>query len=334
MIKDLTEGKVSLTGLISKADIGRTAKNTPYLNLILEDSSGVLDAKFWNLTEEQAASWHVGDVVEAKGDLIYHRNAAQLRVRTLEKIENADITDYVRQAPMTKAEMEAEINQIIADMKNPIIRDITEELVRSNHDKFYSYPAAVRNHHNFVGGLAYHSLSMARLAKGILPLYPFLDYDLLMAGILLHDMGKIEELSQPVLPEYTPMGNLIGHISLMNNQIDRVAMALEQENSEEVMLLKHMVLSHHGKMEYGSPVLPMIPEAEILTLLDNMDARMIMMKNSLDTIKPGTFGPRVFALDNRMLYRRKFDTPDADDPQAAGAANTPEPADTTPGTDQ
>lgn len=310
MIKDLSEGKVTLTCLITKADIGKTQKNVPYLSLILEDSSGSLDAKFWNLTEEQAASYHAGDVVEVKGDLIYHRNAAQLRIRTMDQIDGADISQFVQQAPMSRSELESEIGKIVGRMKNPVIREITDELIRVNADDFYTFPAAVRNHHNFVGGLAYHSLSMAKTADFLIELYPFLDYDLLMAGILLHDMGKIEELSLPVLPEYTAAGNLLGHISMMNNQIDRVASALEQENSEEVMLLKHMVLSHHGKYEYGSPVLPMIPEAEVLTLLDNLDARMIMMKSSLEAVKPGCFGPRVFALDNRMLYRRKFNASD------------------------
>lgn len=330
MIKDLQEGKAQLTCLITKADIGRTNKNAPYLNLTLEDSSGVLDAKYWNLTEEQAASYHPGDVVEVKGDLIYYKNAAQLRVRSMSILPDADITDYVRQAPMTRKEMEEEINGYVAAMKNPVIRDITEELLRMHADGFYSYPAAVRNHHNFVGGLAFHSLSMTRIAKQILPLYPFLNEDLLTAGILLHDLGKVEELSQPVLPEYTPAGNLIGHISMMNNQIDRVAMALDTQDTEEVMLLKHLVLSHHGKLEYGSPVLPMIPEAEVLTLLDNLDARMVMMKNALEAVRPGTFGPRVFALDNRMLYRRVFDDqlgPEETDESLQPEAKPTKPAD-------
>lgn len=324
MIEDLKEGKAQLDCLITKADIGRTAKNVPYLNLTLEDASGVLDAKFWNLSEEVAESFHPGDIVDVKGDLIYHRNAAQLRVRTMHIKPDGRLSDYVRQSPMKREEMEAEIDAMIEQMTNPIIKDITKELLNLNREAFFTFPAAVRNHHNFVGGLAFHTLSMARLAQAVLPFYPFLHADLMMAGILLHDMGKIEELSHPVLPEYTPAGNLIGHISMMNNQIDRIAVLLGEENSEEVTLLKHMVLSHHGKLEYGSPVLPMIPEAEMLTLIDNMDARMVMMKNAIDATVPGTFGPRVFALDNRMLYRRVFDTPAANpQPESSDASDQP-----------
>ena len=97
----------------------------------------------------------------------------------------------------------------------------------------------------------------------------------------------------------------MGHISIMNNRLDRVAEKLGVNDKENILLLKHMVLSHHGKMEFGSPVLPIIPEAEVLTLLDNLDARMYMMKQSLDTTQPGHFGPRVFALEGRMIYHRK-----------------------------
>lgn len=306
MIKDIqTEGKIQLKALITKCDRGRTAKNTPYLSLLLEDRSGMLDAKFWNLTEEQIAQYHTGMVVEAFGEIIFHKNAAQLRIRKLVVDEEADLLDYVREAPMQKEEMEREVQSYLEKMKDPLLKEMVEEVLALVKDSFYLYPAATRNHHNFVGGLAYHTISMARLGNKIADQYDFLDRDLLIAGILLHDLGKVEELSAPMLPEYTNKGNLLGHISIGSQLIDRVAMALDVENEEKVILLKHMVLSHHGKFEYGSPVLPMIPEAEVLTILDNLDSRMYMMKQSIDSTQPGTFGPRVFALENRMVYHRK-----------------------------
>lgn len=146
---------------------------------------------------------------------------------------------------------------------------------------------------------------MVELCLMIAKQYPWLDKDLLISGTLLHDIGKIEELSSAVLPEYTIEGNLLGHISIMSARVDRVAHQLNIQDKESVMLIKHMILSHHGKMEFGSPVLPMIPEAEVLSLVDNLDARIVMMKNSLDQTVPGEFGPRVFALENRMIYHRK-----------------------------
>ncbi len=308
MIEDLKEeGKVVLTCLITKADIGRTPKNAPYLSLWLEDSTGVLDAKYWNLNEEQAKLYKPGMIVEVVGDLMRYRNAWQLRVRSIKEIEGGDPTEYVRSAPLTRQEMETQINELIENIKNPIIQEVTKELLELKKQDYYTYPAAVRNHHNFPGGLAWHSLSMAKLAQEVLGQYPWLDYDLLIAGTILHDIAKTEEYSRAILPEYTPVGNLLGHISIGAALIDRVAVALDVENSEEVMLLKHMILSHHGKHEFGSPVLPMIPEAEVLTLLDNLDSRLFMIHQMLETVEPGCFGPRNFALDNRMFYRKTWE---------------------------
>lgn len=310
MIQDLNqEGKITLLCLITKAEPARTAKNAPYLSLTLEDASGILDAKFWNLTEEQTKYWKAGMVVEAVGDLMRYRNAWQLRVRSLKEAEG-NPTDFVRSAPLSAGELKTEIDGLVAQMTNPIIRDITAEMLEMKKEDYYSYPAAVRNHHNFPGGLAWHSLSMARLAQSVLAQYDWLDYDLLIAGVILHDLAKTEEYSAPILPEYTIEGNLVGHISMANNLLDRVAVALDVEKSEEVMLLKHLILSHHGKKEFGSPVLPMTPEAEALTLLDNMDSRLFMIHQSLESVEPGCFGPKNFALDNRMFYRKTWDDKD------------------------
>lgn len=307
MIQDLnTEGKVTLPVLITKADIGRTNKNAPYLSMTLEDKTGVLDAKYWNLTEEQVKDWKAGMIVEATGDLMRYRNAWQLRVRSLKEIEGSP-ADYVRSAPESREDIQKEIYALIDAIQNPIIKDVTKETIEMKKEDYFLYPAAVRNHHNYPGGLAWHTLSMARLGKLIAKQYEWLDEDLLIAGILLHDLAKTEEYSAAVLPEYTPKGNLIGHISMVSNLIDRVAVALEVEESEEVMLLKHMVLSHHGKKEFGSPVLPMTPEAEVLTLLDNLDSRLFMIHESLESVEPGTFGPKNFALDGRMFYRKSWD---------------------------
>ncbi len=306
MIKDIVkEGPITLECLIARCERGKTAKNTPYLSLALEDSSGTLDAKFWNLTEEMIAQYTTGMVVEAHGDILFHRNAIQLRVRKLIPLEGKNVNDYVQNAPMSKTEMEEEIMEVVLAMKNELLQKVVLHILDQKQEEFYSYPAATKNHHNFVGGLAYHTLCMLRMAKHVVSEYIWLDADLLYAGVLLHDVGKTVELSQPVLPEYTMEGNLLGHISIMASYIDQVAREEGVQDEECVTLLKHMILSHHGKMEFGSPVLPMIPEAEVLNLLDNLDSRLYMMKQSLEQTKPEQFGPRVFALENRMIYRKK-----------------------------
>jgi 3'-5' exoribonuclease len=306
MIKDIKEaGKVTLLAMIRKCEQSKTNKGTPYLSLILEDSSGELDAKYWNLTEEVANQFHVGMIVEASGDVILYRNAFQFRIQKMVEKTDEKITDYVRSAPMKTQDIQAEIQSYLDSMENTTLYELTSSIIKEHEEAYYSYPAATRNHHNFVGGLAFHSLSMARLAIQIANQYEYLDRDLLIAGTLLHDIGKITELSDPILPSYTAQGNLLGHISIMNCMVGQAASKLGVQDEECVMLLKHMILSHHGKQEFGSPVSPMIPEAEVLSMVDDLDARLYMMRESINVTEPGQFGPRVFALEGRMIYRRK-----------------------------
>lgn len=306
MICDIkADEKVEVIAMIRRCEQSKTNKGTPYLSLTLEDSSGELDAKYWNLTEEVANQFKVGMVVEAKGDVILYRNALQFRIQKMSEKADEKISDYVRSAPMKREAIQKEISDYLNSMNNVVLFELTSSILKAHEEAFYTFPAATRNHHNFVGGLAFHSLSMTRMAVHIAEQYPYLDRDLLIAGTLLHDIGKITELSDPILPSYTASGNLLGHISIMNCMVDEAAIKLGVEEEECVMLLKHMILSHHGKQEFGSPVAPMIPEAEVLSMVDDLDARLYMMKESIDVTEPGQFGPRVFALEGRMIYRRK-----------------------------
>ncbi len=147
---------------------------------------------------------------------------------------------------------------------------------------------------------------MLRLGKAICDLYPTLNRDLMYAGIILHDIGKVIELTGPVGTAYTIEGNLLGHITIMVNEIGQAAKELDIEG-EEVMLLQHLVLSHHGKEEWGSPKKPMIQEAEIIHYIDNIDAKMNMLTRALEKTKPGEFTERLFPLDNRSFYKPNMD---------------------------
>ena len=132
-----------------------------------------------------------------------------------------------------------------------------------------------------------------------------LDKDYLIAGVIIHDLGKIEELSSPVVTEYTKAGKLLGHISIIDARLLQVGKDLGLEDSEELLLLRHMALSHHGQMEYGSPVRPETLEAEMLNLVDNIDARINTIDKALSEIKEGEFTPKIFALENRVFYKHK-----------------------------
>lgn len=144
---------------------------------------------------------------------------------------------------------------------------------------------------------------MLRLGKAIAKAYPELNASLLYAGIIIHDLGKVLELTGPMATEYTVTGNLIGHLVLVDEEITKACIALKFDDQEEdIVVLRHMVLSHHGLLEYGSPVRPRIMEAEILHQIDNMDASMQMMLTSIRQTTPGEYTDRIFGMDNRSFY--------------------------------
>src|SRR5690625_729082 len=182
------------------------------------------------------------------------------------------------------------------------LQRIVRQLLNKYGREFLTFPAAMTNHHDFVSGLAYHVHYMLRTAEALCDIYPSLNRSLLYSGIILHDIGKVKELSGPIGTTYTTEGNLIGHIVIAVEEISMIAAELEIEG-EEVLLLKHLILSHHGKLEYGSPKVPMLKEAEILHFIDNIDARMMMMDKHLDNTDKGKFTDRIFPLENRNLYK-------------------------------
>ena len=218
--------------------------------------------------------------------------------------EGIDLRDYVKASELSENQLKFEIMKYVSDIQDTTIAKLVREMLKQREEKFFVYPAAQKNHHDFVGGLATHVLGMLKLADTLAASYPLLNRDLLIGGVILHDLGKLDELSGAIVTEYTMEGKLLGHISLMQAEISDTAKRLGLEG-ENVTLLRHMVLSHHGVYEYGSPVLPMIPEAEMLYLIDNIDARMSTLKKALEPIEPGNFTPRIFALENRAFYKHK-----------------------------
>jgi 3'-5' exoribonuclease len=284
------------------------AKNgKPYLTIIFQDKTGEIEGKLWDINEATCKHFVPGKIVKVNGEVQLYQGKHQLRLTLLEPANdsNVRIEDFIETAPESKEDMLAEVNTYIFEMTNSNIQRITRGLVAKYREQFLEFPAATKNHHEFVSGLAYHVVSMLRLAKAIATLYPTLNKDLLYSGVILHDLGKVFELSGPVSTTYTLQGQLLGHISIMVNEIGKEAEELGIEG-EEVMLLQHLVLSHHGKEEWGSPKKPVIKEAEILHYIDNLDAKMNMMDRALERVKPGEFTERVFALDNRAFYKPNF----------------------------
>jgi len=175
-------------------------------------------------------------------------------------------------------------------------------LLNKYENPFFIFPAASKNHHAYISGLAHHVCTMLDLAKQMIVIYPNINKDLLYSGIILHDLGKIIELSDHLAPEYTTMGKLIGHISICFQEIKTVADEY-QIYTEEIQLLQHLILSHHGLLEYGSPKTPMILEAEVLHLIDLFDSRVNMITDELKQVEKDEFTKRMYALDGRSFYK-------------------------------
>ncbi|WP_100330522.1 3'-5' exoribonuclease YhaM [Bacillus xiapuensis] len=294
--------------LIKSATRSIAVNGNPYLTLILQDKSGDIEAKLWDAKEETEKLYQPQTIVKVTGEIQNYRGRMQLKIRQIRPSNPKDdvqISQFIETAPMKQEEMTEVITQYIFEMKNPHIQRMTRFLLKKHYAEFLEYPAATKNHHEFVSGLAYHVVSMLRLAKSIAELYPSLNRDLLYAGVILHDLGKVIELSGPISTSYTAEGNLLGHISIMVTEIGKAAEELGIAG-EEVMILQHIVLSHHGKAEWGSPKPPMVKEAEVLHYIDNLDAKMNMLDRVLERTKPGEFSERVFALDNRSFYKPSF----------------------------
>ena len=307
-VKDFLEGeKVETNLLISTLNRGTTNSGSPYLSLILQDSSKAIEAKLWDVKPELEKQLEVGKVYNFELEVIKYKNNLQAKVLKVLPVPQADIKieDYVFKSPVSKDELRSSIQEGINQIDNENIAKIVSGALNYYANDVYEYPAAARIHHNFIGGLATHTSGMIKVALALCNIYPSLSKDYLIAGVIIHDLGKIEELTSPIVTEYTAQGKLLGHISIMDARLLEIGKQLNLEDSEELMLLRHMVLSHHGQYEFGSPVRPETLEAEMLNLIDNIDARINTIDKALSETKEGEFSQKIFALDNRTFYKHK-----------------------------
>ena len=291
--------------LVKRAQDGVTQQGKPYMTLILADKTGELDSKLWTVTPEQITELKEADLVKVRGEIINYRGKNQMKIleiRTSTPEDNVLVKDFLKEAPIDGEDLFEKIFDYALKITNANLQRIARGLLNKYRKEFSTFPAAMSNHHDFVSGLAYHVYTMLRVGESLCDIYETLDRNLLYAGIILHDIGKVKELSGAVNTTYTVEGNLIGHIVIATEEITKIAEELNIEG-EDVMLLKHLILAHHGKLEYGSPKTPMIPEAEILHMIDNIDARVLMMNKHIQNAEKGTFTQRVFPLEGRMLYR-------------------------------
>ena len=264
--------------LVAECALRSTRAGGSYLNLILQDRSGQIVGRLWDATEAFAATIAVDSFVHVKGKVESYQNQLQVNARSITRAETEGLHlgDFLPQCERDPAEMMRELAAILAQIQDPDYKAVVDAFL-SDKDfcaDFRTAPAAVQNHHAYLGGLLEHTLSMAEMALKVLEHYPTLRRDLLLASVFLHDIGKTRELSCKRTFRYTDAGNLVGHITIGVLMLEDHARALPNLPEEKLNLLRHMILSHHGELEFGSPKLPMFAEAIALHYLDNLDAKL------------------------------------------------------------
>lgn len=283
------------------------ANGKKYLDFIVSDKTGDISAKLWEVPADIEENITSNMLVKIRGMVVAWQGALQLkieRIRKTVKEDKVNIDEYVQSAPLKSEIMYDAIKAYIDNMKNEDIKKITTYMFEERKEKLLYYPAAKKNHHALKGGLLFHIYTMLRNAENLSNIYDFMNKDLLYSGVILHDLGKMDEMDSNeigIVSEYTLEGSLLGHISEGIKKLEVVGEKLDIDKNI-LMYLQHMILSHHYEPEYGSPVKPMIPEAELLHYLDVLDARMYDMRKAINETEVGQFSERIWSLDNRRVY--------------------------------
>ena len=290
--------------LVRSADQRTGGNGAKYLDMNLADRTGEVNAKVWDGNVPPPTP---GSVIKVRGGTLEYNGRLQLRVERIRDAvpaDNVELSTLAPCAPEPAEDMLRELQQTASAFQNDDLKRLTLHLLKRFEEKLSYYPAAQRIHHAERSGLLHHTTGMLRLAKKVAEQYPWLNADLLFAGVILHDLCKTEEMDSDqmgVVRDYSREGLLLGHLVLGVTRIQEAANELGIQ-SEVVLLLQHMMLSHHGEAEFGSPRKPMFPEAEALHWVDLLDARMNEMQTAIAKLKPGVFSEKIWSLDRR-LYR-------------------------------
>ncbi|MWC26927.1 3'-5' exoribonuclease YhaM family protein [Paenibacillus sp. MMS18-CY102] len=301
--------------LLKELDIRQTNATPPkdYFDLVLCDSTGQLSAKMWDVSSTDKETFFPMGLVKVKGIVQTYRERLQIKVIQMRLAIPADgvsVTDFIRSAPIRPIDLVHTIKHETSLIQDETVRTIVDYCVAKAEEKLMHYPAAKTHHHAYYAGLAYHIVRMLELGEFVSRQRPFLNADMLRAGIILHDIAKTEEMTAQlgVVSDYSVAGKLIGHIALASSWITEAAIQSGISlGAEQVLGLQHLVLSHHNTGEWGSPVQPQTAEAVALHYIDSLDAKLQMVEDALDSTpasEPWT--PVIRGLDNKAVYRTKL----------------------------
>jgi 3'-5' exoribonuclease len=301
--------------LVLSRQLRTTQSNKPYLSLIFCDKTGQIEGRAWEPDDPRIGKdFERGDVVKVRGCISRFNDRLQMKVEQLRKALPVEI-DKSDLMPATTYDVDTLWRQLLSFVESfsePHLKLLLTTVLADPQisTPFREAPAAKQLHHAWLGGLLEHVVSLLTMADRVAPHYPILHRDLLLTGVILHDIGKIRELSWDVGFEYTVEGVLLGHIQIGSALAERTMDGLPGFPARLKTLVLHMILSHHGKLEFGSPKLPMIPESLVLNFLDDLDAKMQAMQSEFDKCaregKPADeLTGRVWALDQRQLLNTR-----------------------------
>jgi 3'-5' exoribonuclease len=309
-ITSLKEGDwVDETYLVTGKQVSIAKNGVTYLSLKLADKTGEIDGKLWDNAEALSETFGREDFIRIKGVAANYQGTMQIKMKTLEKVDDSrvDLANFLETSPRNIDDMVRELCSVSAGLKNAYLHRIMQAFLddREFLDAFRKAPAAKTMHHNYIGGLLEHSVELIGLCKDVARHFPGVDTDLLTAGAFLHDIGKVRELSVRKSIEYTTQGRLLGHITLGYEMVDEKIKGIPGFPVELAMLLKHIMLSHHGVYEFGSPKRPKIQEAIIINYLDDLAAKI---NNFQATLRKENVGAGDWTGYNKMhdryLYRQ------------------------------
>ena len=312
LIKDFKIGE-EITGfyLVKAKNIKTSSANKTYIDFTLQDITGEVNAKLWDVKGDVESIYNPGEVVKIMGSVTQWQSSVQLKlikIRALLPEDEVDYSQFIPTAPIEAQVMLDEIMSFVHEMTSIDVQKLVFALLDTYKSQLMYYPAAKSNHHSIKAGLLYHILRMLRSAKALGGVYKNINLDLVYAGVILHDIEKINEMDATevgVVEGYTKEGQLLGHIIMGIKRIDRVAESLNID-PELSLLIQHMILTHHYEPEFGSPKKPLIPEGELLHYLDMIDARMYDMNKALKDTIAEQFTDPIFVLDRRKLYKSKY----------------------------
>ncbi|MCD8204229.1 MAG: HD domain-containing protein [Coprobacillus sp.] len=298
--------KVATQLLVNNVSKSTSSVGSTYLNVELKDNSGTIYAKKWEPSEADEEALVAGSIVYIEGEVTLYKSNLQLKINSVTPLDasEVDLARFTKESPLSLEELDKKLSYYIDSISDPLLKK-TVNIALTRYDKeFHNLPAGKNIHHDYRHGLLTHVISMAEIAEFLCAHYGDTDYDMLMSATLLHDIGKSKELEGDVSYSYTLEGKLLGHISLGEVIVSEAASEAGLDKEKTTVLL-HMILSHHGQLEFGSPVLPQTKEALLLSLIDSLDSKMAAVTKALDGVAAGESSPKVYALDNRTFYKPK-----------------------------